>query len=154
MNGNKITLKLVVFSIDLNLLKHCFDILSNIFYFVCLFVCLFLWFFVFSVISTVLFLVQTQITLWIRTLKPNNIYLGCCRLCLWNKSSWISWIDRKPQFSKQLLSIQQMCMEYHSSQRVHHRTYISPLSAGTRSLQSLLLLCSRGTCYNHKRCYK
>ena len=24
--GNKITFKLVVFSIDLNLLKHCFDI--------------------------------------------------------------------------------------------------------------------------------
>ena len=56
MIGKKITLKLFLFSIDLNLLKHCFNILSRIL-FACLFVSMF-----FSVISTVLFLVQTQIT--------------------------------------------------------------------------------------------
>ena len=59
MIGNKITLKFV-FSIHLNVLKNCLD--DFMLYFVCLFVCLCV-FFLFSVISTVLFQVQTQITL-------------------------------------------------------------------------------------------
>ena len=111
MVGSKITLKFVL-SIYLQSSETLFsiDISSGI-----LFACLFVSMFFFFLVSFELYCFRFRHKLLFEfALESQIIFSCCCRLCLWNKSSWISWIHCKPQFSKQLSSIQQICMEYYS----------------------------------------